>query len=193
MDFRKNPNYYYPGEFYKSKYICVTCRKVFKRKVLSDFSKKTDEKEPKCPQCGVLTTWIGLKFRAPKGDNIQAWNSIGVLANIGALNFTGFATYRIQIPETTKALKDMLIAIKENYEFQINKYVSSDYNENNKKQIGYFSKTIKKINLHLNTITKEKKSKIESKKLNKIVGSVKLPKKFNEKKELSSYYENKHL
>jgi DNA-directed RNA polymerase subunit RPC12/RpoP len=152
MDMRDNPNYYFAGETYKSKYICATCRKVFKRKILSDISKDTVEKEPKCPECGALTTWIGPKFRAPKTDNLKAWNSVKILGDIGVLNFIGFASNKIKIPETTKALKEMLLEIKENSELTIKKYVSLDYSSDNKTQIGYFSDTIKKIDQHLKTI-----------------------------------------
>lgn len=46
---------------------------------------------------------------------------------------------------------------------------------------------------HLEFIPQEKNDKKLSNKLNKIVGSVKLPDNFNQHKELLSYFENKHL
>ena len=49
------------------------------------------------------------------------------------------------------------------------------------------------IQNHLEFITQEKNDKILSNKLDKIVGSVKLPDNFNQEKELLSYFENKHL
>jgi DNA-directed RNA polymerase subunit RPC12/RpoP len=149
MDMNENPNYYFVEKPYKSKYICVKCRKVFKRQVLSDVSKETVENEPKCPQCGEKTFWVGPKFRAPKSDNIKAWSSIHVLNDLGILNFIGFASNKITIPATNKALKDMLIETRQNCEWTINKYVSLEYDESNKTQIHYFSDTIKKIDLHL--------------------------------------------
>jgi formiminotetrahydrofolate cyclodeaminase len=49
------------------------------------------------------------------------------------------------------------------------------------------------IENYLETITQENKEDELSPKLKKIVGAVKLPKDFNEKKELRSYLEKKHL
>jgi formiminotetrahydrofolate cyclodeaminase len=49
------------------------------------------------------------------------------------------------------------------------------------------------IENYLETITQENDQDNLSPKLKKIVGAVKLPKNFDEKKELRSYLENKHL
>ena len=49
------------------------------------------------------------------------------------------------------------------------------------------------IENYLDSITQDKKDQKLSPRLNKIVGSVKLPKDFNEEKELRSYLEKKHL
>jgi macrodomain Ter protein organizer (MatP/YcbG family) len=50
------------------------------------------------------------------------------------------------------------------------------------------------IEHYLDELTHENKHKAEvSPRLKKIVGSVKLPKGFDEKKELRSYFEKKHL
>ena len=49
------------------------------------------------------------------------------------------------------------------------------------------------IENYLDNITKESKEENLSPKLRKIVGAVKLPKDFDEKEELRSYFENKHL
>ena len=50
------------------------------------------------------------------------------------------------------------------------------------------------IENYLKTLTKENTNKEQlSPRLKKIVGIVKLPKNFDEKKELSAYFENKHL
>jgi len=45
----------------------------------------------------------------------------------------------------------------------------------------------------LETITQERGEERLSPKLNKIVGSVKLPKNFDQEKELRTYFESKHL
>lgn len=49
------------------------------------------------------------------------------------------------------------------------------------------------IENYLETITQDNGTDKISPKLKKIVGSVKLPKNFDEEKELRSYFENKHL
>lgn len=49
------------------------------------------------------------------------------------------------------------------------------------------------IENYLETITQERGEEKLSPKLNKIVGSVKLPKNFDQEKELGSYFESKHL
>jgi formiminotetrahydrofolate cyclodeaminase len=49
------------------------------------------------------------------------------------------------------------------------------------------------IEHHLDTITQDNGTETISPTLKKIVGDVKLPKKFDEEKELRSYLENKHL
>lgn len=48
------------------------------------------------------------------------------------------------------------------------------------------------IEQYLDTITQENKQQKISPKLKKLVGAVKLPKNFDEKKELQSYLEKKH-
>jgi formiminotetrahydrofolate cyclodeaminase len=49
------------------------------------------------------------------------------------------------------------------------------------------------IENYLETITQESGEERLSPKLNKIVGSVKLPKNFDQEKELRAYFESKHL
>jgi hypothetical protein len=49
------------------------------------------------------------------------------------------------------------------------------------------------IEQYLDTITQENNHQQVSPKLKKLIGVVKLPKDFNEKKELQSYLEKKHL
>ncbi len=49
------------------------------------------------------------------------------------------------------------------------------------------------IENYLKTITQENNTETASPKLKKIIGSVKLPKNFDEEKELRSYLEKKHL
>jgi hypothetical protein len=49
------------------------------------------------------------------------------------------------------------------------------------------------IEKYLETITEEESDQKVSPKLKKIIGAVKLPKDFDEDKELASYFEKKHL
>lgn len=49
------------------------------------------------------------------------------------------------------------------------------------------------IEQYLDTITQENSNQPVSPKLKKLIGSVKLPKGFDEKKELQSYLEKKHV
>ena len=49
------------------------------------------------------------------------------------------------------------------------------------------------IEKYLETITEEASDQKVSPKLKKIIGAVKLPKDFDEDKELASYFEKKHL
>jgi len=151
MDMTDNPNYYFIERPYKSKYICTACRKSFKRKILTDIAgnEDTEEKEPKCPDCGQPTNWIGPKFRAPKSDNIKAWNSIRVLRDIGLLNFIGWARYAVDIPETKKSLDDLLKDLKTRYACSIKKWSTVEYSPDNKNQIKYLTEAIQKIDQHL--------------------------------------------
>ena len=153
MNITDNPNYYIVQRPYKSKYICLECRKLFKRKLLSDISTDKDiaEKEPTCPDCGNPTNWIGPKFKAPKSDDIKSWNSIKVLYNIGLLNFIGWANNCIDIPRTKKSLNDFLKNLKANYEWNLKRYSTIEYSPDNKNQIKYFSEAIEKIDEHLQT------------------------------------------
>ncbi|MDH5380952.1 MAG: hypothetical protein OEW75_08870 [Cyclobacteriaceae bacterium] len=152
MDIRENPNYYIQERPYKSKYICCKCRKAFKRKVPLDVKGLNEEKEPsKCSDCGNETTWIGPKFRPPKSTDIKIWNSIDVLSRIGLLNFTGFVNNKIEIPESPKSLKILLEEIKNNFEWNIKKWMSADYAEGNSEQIRIFSELIQKIEKELKT------------------------------------------
>lgn len=151
MDISQNPDYSSTDKLYKDKYVCVDCRKCFKRRVLSDFSQETLEKDPKCPDCGKITFWVESKFRPPKSDNLKAWNSVKVLHDIGGLSFLSYGNPTIHFPETNKGLKVMLMEMRHCYEQSIRRYISSEYDEDNKLQVGYLSEMIKKIDQHLNS------------------------------------------
>lgn len=151
MDIGDNPNYYFGRRPYKSKYICCACRKVFKRRIALDIKTESEQVEvqAKCPECGQLTTYIGPKFRAPKSDNIKAWESIQVLSDIGALNFMGFASGKMIIPESKKGLTDLLTEMKIDIEKNIRLWLSIEYDEGNKEQIKFLSDIAKQIDVKL--------------------------------------------
>lgn len=151
MDIKDNPNYYFTNRPYKPKLICSDCRKVFKRRLAADVDSDKEEDWSKmiCPNCGKQANYVGPKFRAPKSDNIKAWKSIEVLNDIGVLSFMGFATNRVEIPESSKGLKDLLTEMKADYEIAIRRWATYEYNEENKLHIKTFSDIIKRIDKHL--------------------------------------------
>jgi hypothetical protein len=151
MDIRDNPNYYFTDRPYKPKLVCSDCRKVFKRRLAIDIAihKTDDQNNVICPHCGKMANYIGPKFRAPKSENIKAWNAIKVLNEIGVLNFMGFTTNRIVIPESSKGLHDLLSEMRVDYERSINQWVSYEYSDENKLHIKTFSEIIKRIDKYL--------------------------------------------
>ncbi len=64
---------------------------------------------------------------------------------------------------------------------------AKDYAKHTGRSLSYL------VESYLNSLTQEVEPKTNLPKLKKIVGSVKLPKNFDEEKELRSYYEKKHL
>lgn len=153
MDYSENPNFDTQERLYKSKYICTHCRKAFKRKVLSDVTKvQTEEKAPKCPECARLTSWIGPKFRPPKKDNLKVWQSIEALYNLGLLHFIGWANNDVDIPNSKNGLRELLIQLKDDYERNVQRWVSVEYSAENKDQIKFFSEGINEIEQALKKI-----------------------------------------
>ena len=147
MEYFTNPNYNLDGNRYKYKYVCIDCRKIFKRKILSDFKDTEEclEKNAKCPQCNKESIYIGQKFRAPLKDNEQAWNSLRVLLEIGVLNFDGWASPTIKLFNTKKALRDYLESLREETICLINKMYSKEIN-------AHQNKILKKIDKQLSDL-----------------------------------------
>lgn len=58
----------YNADFYTSgcipKYICLNCKKVFKRKPSNE--ELIFSKDATCPECSTESVIVGPKFRAPK-------------------------------------------------------------------------------------------------------------------------------
>ncbi|MFM7023226.1 MAG: hypothetical protein ACKOXB_09625 [Flavobacteriales bacterium] len=104
--------------------------------------------EAKCPDCGKESTYIGIRFRAPKATNIKAWNSIKILADVNLFRFNFFGG-TIQIPNSEKKLRDLLLTGKECAEKSIRFCLSAEYNNTNKDSIKRCYETIRKIDLYL--------------------------------------------
>ncbi len=149
MEITENPNYYIQERPYKTKFICFDCRKVYKRKVATDFNGTEDEHPASCPECGIQSTWIGPKFRPPKSDDIKSWNSIAVLSRIGLLCFIGFANNQTVIPTSKKALKTLLEQIKRSYELNIKNWSTANYEPGNSDQIRIFTELAERIKQEL--------------------------------------------
>lgn len=62
---------------YKPHYACFSCRKTFKRRLISDidqdFDARKKESPAKCPDCGELMADMGLDFESPKRKDSKAW------------------------------------------------------------------------------------------------------------------------
>jgi predicted RNA-binding Zn-ribbon protein involved in translation (DUF1610 family) len=145
-----NLEYYQKDNFYKPKFICFDCRKVFKHKLARDIGVDASVSDYTCPHCGKEAASIGSKFRAPNSGNVKAWESLKVMHDIGAfLNFSGWATVPINIPESRKALHILLTNRKQDYLESIAYYVRRDYDSRNKQVIGMLSEQIQKIDDHL--------------------------------------------
>ncbi|MCB9222735.1 MAG: hypothetical protein H6582_03635 [Crocinitomicaceae bacterium] len=146
MDLALNPNYYGQDRPYKSKYICCSCRKSFKRKHASDIKGLDhDEVDAICPDCGEKSTWVGPKFRPPSSTNVKAWKSIEVMSRIGLLDFFGWANNPVTIPESSKALREYLLKLQTDCQEQVKKLSSANPSDGASKQIKYFSERLKKI------------------------------------------------
>lgn len=150
MEWIDNPNYYPQEKPYKTKYLCFDCRKCFKRKVAIDIPKLNNEiQRAKCPECGKESSWVGPKFRPPKSNNTNEWESIRILSRIGILHFRGFATNKIEIPKSHKSLMVELKSIREICHINMERWLRQKYEKENSKQIGIFSDVIKKIDIEL--------------------------------------------
>lgn len=147
MEYETNPNFSLDGNRYKYKYVCTDCRKVFKRKILSDF-KDTEEcfqMDAKCPQCSNTLIYVGQKFRAPRIQNEQAWKSLAILLDIGLVSYDGWASPHVDFFTTKKALRDYLENQKEEMMYLISKMHSKEIN-------AHQCELVKKIDQHLKNL-----------------------------------------
>lgn len=71
---------------YKEHFACFSCRKVFKQERHAEApagSAITNQREHKCPQCGVPMADMGLDFKAPKMGDTKQWQKVKILFDHG--------------------------------------------------------------------------------------------------------------
>lgn len=63
---------------YKRHYICLNCRKGFKRSSEKDLvsSESKENYEPTCPQCQKKMTQVPYTFEVPKQKDKKAWKKL---------------------------------------------------------------------------------------------------------------------
>ncbi|MGD9212971.1 MAG: hypothetical protein PVI90_19455, partial [Desulfobacteraceae bacterium] len=69
-----------------SSYACLGCRKAFKKnryKQLSDGNWEPLDYDVVCPQCGGEVFDAGDAFKAPKANDVKAWNELKPLFEFG--------------------------------------------------------------------------------------------------------------
>ncbi len=145
-------NMYVLNNTYKSKFICCACRKIFKHKLKEDIGLKNKHglENYICPHCGKQAIYVGIKFRAPKSDNLKVWRSIEVLHEVGEFEiFNSWFSSEYTMPESTKELKAFLMEKRSMYECQVGKWSRADHSEDNKVQVKSFSEAIKRIDEYL--------------------------------------------
>lgn len=106
---------------YKPHYACFSCRKTFKRRLLSDIESKDEFqlKEAKCPECAQLMACMGKDFQAPKKNNIKQWDHIQLLYSVGITYHSCGCTGPGYIPNTTEMLIAYFEEIKNDYKDQL--------------------------------------------------------------------------
>jgi hypothetical protein len=155
MKYDDNPNYFTTERPYKTKFICWTCRKVFKRRLLSDFKRDiehTPTTDEVCPNCGKAGRFVGPQFRAPKLGDAHAWRTMETLCSIGLLFLGGgFSGGRFNIPKSEKQLEEYLKQVKASYEDSIRAHLSAGHFQQSRDDIKHLTDRLNKINYYLDT------------------------------------------
>jgi len=60
---------------YKHTFICLECRKGFKKPSLWAVGRRS---EWVCPQCKGILIDMGIKFKTPKMSDLKAWNNLAL-------------------------------------------------------------------------------------------------------------------
>ena len=154
--------YPFNNKVYKTKYICFDCRKVFKRREYSDIytvnsdTEKIIEKEPKCPDCGNIVSFVGAKFRPPIKDDKQSWDVLKIIYDIIPDSHSGKSfghlytmNDKLDLPSSKTAMKKQLLEYKISLDQKIERLVRADYSERTKETIKFFSDKLKLLQAYL--------------------------------------------
>ncbi len=106
----------YGTSSYKPHYACFSCRKTFKRKLMSDINRGEESKvEAKCPECGELMASIGLDFESPKKSDLKKWAHVKRLYSVGITFHSCGCTGPGYIPNTQEKLIEYFEDLKSVY------------------------------------------------------------------------------
>lgn len=90
---------------YKPHYACFTCRKTYKRRLISDIKRGAiSEADATCPQCGNLLADMGKDFEAPRTSDKKAWGHLRALYTAGITYHSCGCSGPGYIPATKDAL-----------------------------------------------------------------------------------------
>ena len=102
---------------YKPHYICFSCRKGFKRRLLWDINRDDKrEVDAKCPQCAELMAGMGFDFEVPPMDDVKSWDHIRNLYSVGIVFHSCGCTGPGYVPSTSEKLVAYLEEQKACYE-----------------------------------------------------------------------------
>lgn len=106
---------------YKPHYACFSCRKTFKRRLLSDITEcdQVASKEAKCPECGSLMANMGKDFKAPKKEAIKEWKQLELLYSVGITFHSCGCSGPGYIPNTPEQLIKHFEKIGQTYQQQL--------------------------------------------------------------------------
>ncbi len=98
------------GPAYLNPFVCLSCRKSFKRKADAERSNKT------CPACGAVMYFASRKFKPPKSTDLDQWKKIELLLLHG---FVFDPVYddgrRVKYPETLKQAREFVRVYSPHY------------------------------------------------------------------------------
>jgi DNA-directed RNA polymerase subunit RPC12/RpoP len=64
-------------------YVCLACRKSFKRKWIEEFQAGMGMPDKTCPHCGGVAIGLSRNFKAPPMNDIQQWAKVAYLIKNG--------------------------------------------------------------------------------------------------------------